>query len=162
MAAPAISVYASYELASPLTPDEIWSRLEPELEPLVSLRVTLPFAAMKPYEGERSASGFRFKRLYHKSQHSTPLTHVECVPTPAGTTLQVRVQRTPMSSPIVPALFVGIACAFVVLSFVLEAAPLLLVSPMPALAGLAVWGISRLTLQTRAREDRAFLESRLA
>ena len=162
MPEPAFPVYASYELQTSLTPDELWARLEPEVEPLVSLRITLPFATLKPYEGERSADGFRLKRLYHKSQHSTPLTHVECVPTAAGTTLRVRVQRTPMSSPLVPALFVTIAITFAVLGIALEVAPLLLVSPMPALAGLLVWGISCLTLRTRARDDRAFLESRLA
>lgn len=151
------TVYASYELQSPLEPSAIWPTLEPSIEPLVRGRVTLPFAQTRPYEGEQTDEGFVFKGLFHKSQYVTPLTHVRCEESQGGTKLAVQVQRTGLSKPIVPLVSLAIAGAFVIASFVSEIQILALVGPFLALGGILNWALARGRLSGFTKKDREFL-----
>lgn len=162
MTEPAFALYRAYAFESPLAPDAIWERLEPEFEPLQAHRISLPFQDYRPYEAERTPEGFRFKRLYHKSQYTTPLTHVTLEPAESGTRVHVRVQRTGLSKARVPLASCGIAAALIGIALAASVLEVAFLGPMIVLAGFLNWGIASLTLRSRAREDQTFLESKLA
>jgi hypothetical protein len=155
------TVYKSYQLQTSLDPDAIWARLEPDVDRLVHGRVTIPFATTKPYEGERTETGFVIKGLHHKSQYVTPLTHVRLESNAEGTTLHVQVQRTGMSKPRLPLLALVVAAGVAVGGFAGGVPQLAFVSPMFCLGGFAMWGLANVRLAGRFAQDKSFLESKL-
>jgi len=155
------SVYATYELQSALEPEAIWSRLQPQVEPLVGLRVTVPFATTLPYEGKRTSEGFVIKGLHHKSQYVTPLTHVRMEPTPEGTTLHVVVQRTGLSKPILPLVMLILAACIAGGAVAGGVPQVAVVAPFLTLGGFAMWGIASFRQASRLKQDRSFLESQV-